>query len=154
MGCRSDYMEPTSREQYNQHTAKLYLYAMEQLLKANPSDTQRVFHRDHLGQVKAVANQIHAFIDYTLHLCALIRDLTETERDQLVYNARDPLSRRLADWWEEHKQVDDKRIRETKIEVGQFAHEITRLADELPPELRDKIIGLTNQMHSVLSHQD
>ena len=34
-------------------------------------------------------------------LCTLIRNMSEEQRDRIVYNGRDPVSRRLADWWDE-----------------------------------------------------
>lgn len=50
-------------------------------------------------------------------LCSLIRAMTEPELNAIVYNGRDPMSRKLADWWEEHKAEDEKRI---EIEKGRF----------------------------------
>lgn len=150
MPYRSDYMEPTAREQYCQHTAQLYLYAMEILSKQGTHTWTPELIKD----VTLAANHMYASSDYTPHLCALINKLSPAEQDLVLYNARERMSRKLADWWEQHQAVDNQRIRATKTEIGQLVYEVTKLADDLPPELRDKIIGLTNQMHSVLSHQD
>lgn len=150
MPCRSDYLEPTACEQYNQLTAQLYLYAMEVLSKQGTHTWSPELTKD----VTLTANHMYASSDYTPHLCALINKLSPAELDLIVYNARDSMSRKLADWWEEHQAVDAKRIRTTKTEIGQLVYEVTKLADDLPPVLRDKVIGLTNEMHSVLSQQD
>lgn len=150
MPCRSDHMEPTHMEQYCQQTAQLYLYAMEKLFSLGA----RTWAPELIKQVTETAKHQYASNNYTAHLCALIGSFTTTEQDLVLYNARDPMSRKLADWWEEHQAVDAKRIRATKTNIGQLVYEVTKLADDLPPALRDKVIGLTNEMHNVLSQQD
>lgn len=150
MPCRSDHMEPTAREQYCQHTAQLYLYAMQQL----QSMGSHIFAPELIKDVTLAANHTYASSDYTPHLCALINKLPLEQQEAVIYNARIPMSRKLADWWEQHQQVDAQRIRATKTEISQLVYEVTKLADDLPPALRDKIIGLTNEMHNVLSQQD
>lgn len=49
--------------------------------------------------------------DPTPALCAFLKKLKRDDVwkfDALVYNARDRMSRNLADWWEEHQKVDGR----------------------------------------------
>lgn len=48
-------------------------------------------------------------------LCDLLRSLKPRTLDRLVYNARDPMSRSLAGWWEWHQAEDRARIREERM---------------------------------------
>jgi hypothetical protein len=45
-------------------------------------------------------------------LCSRLNALTPEQLDQIVYNGRDKDSRRLADWFDEHKEWDAKRRNE------------------------------------------
>ena len=143
-------MEPTARERYNQLTAQLWAFTLQRMKDLNLT----LIAQSGIDEATTFGKDIYCKADYTQHLCNALRGLDEAEITAIVYNARDPMSRKLADWWEQHQQVDVQRIRATKTEIGQLVYEVTKLADDLPPALRDKIIGLTNEMHSVLSHQD
>lgn len=48
-------------------------------------------------------------VDATAKLCSLLKSLTENEREALVYNAHSRISRDLANWWEDHQDLDAKR---------------------------------------------
>ena len=39
-------------------------------------------------------------------LCRVMKGLTDEQLDTIVYNGRCPDARKLADWWDEHKQFD------------------------------------------------
>lgn len=41
-------------------------------------------------------------------LCRLIKGLSEEELDKVVYNGRDKDCRKLAEWWDNHKEWDKK----------------------------------------------
>lgn len=98
MGCRSDYMDPTRREAELQRTAKLYAYALRQLRQPVSLN------------IESAANDVYCKADYVPQLCELLTSLTAEDLDRIVYNARDKVSRDLADWWEEHQQADLKRL--------------------------------------------
>jgi hypothetical protein len=36
--------------------------------------------------------------------------MTPEQENRIVYNGRDPMSRRLADWWERHEEIDRQRL--------------------------------------------
>lgn len=42
-------------------------------------------------------------------LCDKIRSLSPELREQIIYDAHDKDSRKLADWWDDHKEFDKKR---------------------------------------------
>lgn len=109
MGCRSDYMEPTKHEIYCQKTAKLYVYVLGRLgrkIKEN---------------IIKMSTYIYANVDYTKGLCETLGNLHVDDPaafDELVYNAKDKESRKLADWWEEHQAVDRQHIKAEQAEAA------------------------------------
>lgn len=97
MPCRSDYMDPTHKEQQLQRTAKLLSFVYKTL--------NYPVHKP----LKEAANDCYCKQDYVPELCRVIRNMTEDELNRVVYNARDRTSRDLADWWEEHEAADRRR---------------------------------------------
>jgi len=103
MPCRSDYMEPNSSERRNQATAKLCLFFMQQIGWVAPDN------------LLADAEHLYCTQDWAPFLCQNLRALKERDPegfDNLVYNAKNPQSRKLADWWEAHEEFDKKRVAE------------------------------------------
>ena len=100
MPCRSDYMEPTHKEIQLQRTAKLLRFVNVKLdLPVSK-------------KLNEAANSSYCSDDFVPELCKTIRGLNEEQLNDIVYNARDKISRSLADWWEEHEAAD--RAREAK----------------------------------------
>lgn len=104
MPCRSDYMEPTSREKYVTETAQLLTFVLNRLgLKIPPN-------------VSAAAAANYPGTDLTDHftrkLCTLIRGMSAEQQETIIYDGRNTLSRRLADWWDRHEAADKARISE------------------------------------------
>ena len=73
-------------------------------------------------------------------LCGLIRSLDENSRDRIIYNARDPIARNLADWWEYEQARDKRRLdQETREKRDRELRE--QAATKLTPEER-RALGL------------
>ena len=128
MPCRSDYMEPTHKERLLQETAQLLMYVRDQL-KMQPSTA-----------LKAAATNIYCTSDYVSDLCHIIHTMTDDDRERIVYDARNPQSRKLADWWEKHQEADRKREAEEDEAIArQEAYEavIMKLSDEEIAVLKD-----------------
>lgn len=110
MPCRSDYMEQTNSEKRFQETTELLVWVMHSLHMTPPYKyvTNNTYYSKNVGQVEA--------------LCEFLRNLKDTPAfDRIVYNARDPMSRRLATWWEEHEAEDQKRERAEANEIADVA---------------------------------
>lgn len=100
MPCVSDYMEPTAKEIESREVAKHLVYVNSKLSTVDLVDlTVTRAARDQYGD----PSQLHSL---TNKLCKAIRNMSEAELDHVVYNARDPESRKLADWWERHEAFD------------------------------------------------
>lgn len=110
MPCRSDYLEPTRKEELLQETATLYAYALDELGMEVPNS------------VLQATTDIYCSVDFVRDLCNLINDMTEDEVNRVVYNARSITSRRLADWWEKHQEADQQRLAEEAVESAIQAH--------------------------------
>lgn len=98
MPCNSDYLNPNARESALRETAKLYLFALKKSgIENYPSNLKRA------------AETIYCNYDFVVDLCEFLTSLNTEMFNHVVYDAKDPLSRKLADWWEEHKAADEKR---------------------------------------------
>lgn len=92
MPCRTE--EPTATEEYNQRTAQLAVYVLEQLSMFIPND------------VSMAADAVFCSIDFTPSLCDLLKNMSRKQMTEIVYNAHSKQSRALADWWEQHQEAD------------------------------------------------
>lgn len=109
MGCRSDYMEQTSSEQFVQKTAINLVYVLKSLKKSVPKWVQKTAN-DYYAQDPE--DQL------TPTLCGLIKKMTKAQLNKIVYDGRSPEARQLAQWWDEH-QAADKRRSANKTEKAQ-----------------------------------
>lgn len=103
MGCNSDYMNPTTKERELRETAVLYDFALRQVYGENVKPCNKL---------ASALNTSYPNEDLTAELCTLLRGLDLKTFESLVYNAREPQSRRLADWWERHLAADEQRIKQ------------------------------------------
>lgn len=106
MPCRSDYMEPNGEEEYVQHVAKLIVYVdlkLGEVTGQTITDASDSIYGDGLKPDLVVPM-----------LCAKIKNMSKKQLNNIVYNAKDSDSRKLADWWEEHQKVDKNREKEEK----------------------------------------
>lgn len=99
MPCNSDYMRQSGYEQRLQDTARLLVYVMQSLDLEVPQP------------IIETANTTYAKADFTANLCKLLKAMTPEQINKVIYDARNPTARRLADWWEAHQQADNERLR-------------------------------------------
>lgn len=59
-------------------------------------------------------------------LCSKIKAMDKDELDKFIYDGRDPYSRRLAEWWDEHKKFDRDKEKNKNTEAS---------IDNIPKEL-------------------
>lgn len=101
MGCRSDYMEATAQEAESKYVCTLLVYVLEAQGKEVPVEIVKGAN-EYYGDVQALdAN--------TALLCGTIRGFTKKEQDRILYDGKNPAARKLADWWENHQEVDRQR---------------------------------------------
>jgi len=72
-------------------------------------------------------------------LCSLVKSLNPQQFDEIVYNARDPMSRKLADWWESHEEMDRR-----EAEVKERARRRLALIEKMTAEERD-LLGFSHE---------
>lgn len=95
MPCNSDYLDPTTKEEELQRTAKLIVYVCERL--GQVPDPTIVEH----------ANDLYCDADYLVPLlCAKLSGLDDDDFDSIVYCPYSRMSRDLANWWEDHSAAD------------------------------------------------
>lgn len=122
MACTQD--SPSSEEEYRQHTAQLYIHLCRKLELTPP-----------LWVTQAAAEAYCGEKHTAPALCNLLDVMGSAEIDTLVYNGRDPMARKLADWWDEYKANDRGR----KAYEGDEAIKRAALAKLTPKER--KVLG-------------
>ena len=103
MPCNSDYMNPNEREEQNRLMCKLIIFVHKSLgikPKKDVGDALKegaasIYGSSEIGE-DALANML-------CNLCT--NDLSE----DFIYNGRDKNCRKLAEWWDRHKEADKKR---------------------------------------------
>lgn len=129
MGCRSDYLEPNTREIYSKETATLIVYASGRLGLPEPAEW-----------IKAASTHVYGdaarYHELTEILCTICRNMTEDQKNAVIYDGRDPVSRRLAEWWDDHQKVDaareaaEQRLRDETAKLTLGAAVLARLSPE------------------------
>lgn len=100
MPCNSDCMKPTTRERQRKEAAQLLLYVLESL-DVSPVSSELIHSaKDVYGGSNKIGDK------WVVQLCDQIHAMTDEQVNKIVYNGRDPMSRRLADWWDEHQEQD------------------------------------------------
>lgn len=133
MPCTSS--NPTPREIESQLVATLLIYVYEWLDKTNLISEQ----------LKAASESCYGntiFLDtWTAELCALVRSLNEEQLHTIVYDGTSRISRRLADWWEDHQEVDSAReAREIEAEDEKLVDIFIDLSLEEKRKLLEKYL--------------
>lgn len=90
MGCRSDYMEPTAREIENKLVIELLDYVCPKMNLTKPYPKNNVD-------------------EATARLCEICTKMGNVEVERIMYDGRNPMARKLADWWDCHQEADRKR---------------------------------------------
>lgn len=101
MGCRSDYMEPTARENESILVCGLIKYLFGEINKPIPSHVEEA--------AKAVYGKVETLDADTALLCDTLQNLPKKVAQTVVYDGSKKNARRLADWWEAHQEADRKR---------------------------------------------
>ncbi len=134
MPCRSDHMEPTAQEAYNQRTAQVMVTAALYFPEA------KHFH----DKAVVAANDSTTGIDYTAEVCAVLKKHSAEPSGSLSWHkmlaksATDRGVRRLLDWWEDHKAGEERRAKEdTTAKIKAKAKEIDTALDLFAMKLAD-----------------
>jgi replication initiation and membrane attachment protein DnaB len=96
-------MEPTAKEEATNLVAQLLMYVMLALdARWNPSPILEM-------AAEATYPNTDLLDEYTATLCDKIANMSEADKQRIMYDGRFKDARRLADWWEAHQEVDKKR---------------------------------------------
>ena len=101
MPCNSDYMEPSGYEKEITKTVNNLVYVHNKLGVNTPNELAEAYKKSFFTRKEGDK--------WVARLCSMIRGLSESQINDIVYNARSSKSRRLADWWDEHEAADKKR---------------------------------------------
>lgn len=130
MPCNSDYMEPSSKEKAMQDSARYQIIVRMRLGLPIPA------------WLKREAKNLHACDERSVTgLCELLKSMTKSERDKLLYSdARDVQMRDIATWWEKHVKADKARATRERNSAKREQVKKEALAKLTPAE--KKALGL------------
>lgn len=147
MPCRCDHMEPNKRELESKRVAELlaWVYSIPKNFPKTPVEK-------YIKASKSTYGNVHLVDEMTAELCKMCHQLD----DSIIYDGRNPMARKLADWWDEHQILDEKRRHREAIKAARtkFRKEYERRAaimrkqvlSEMSPEERKLIkLGETNE---------
>lgn len=124
MPCNSDHMHARPNEVLSRETAKLIVYANDKLGAATPANIA-VAANEYYGDETNVDEIVRT-------LCEIVTGMTPEQRDQIVYDGKDPTARQLADWWDRHQAAD--RAREAAAQTAIEAKRV-EIAEQHGPEM-------------------
>lgn len=132
MPCNSDYLNPTDAERDSKRTCQHIVYLSKHLNKTIPFWVAKTA-KENYGNPEILNQAVRL-------LCSLCSGMSKKDQANIIYNGMDSKARKLADWWDEHREAD--RIRERAAKA--IAHKDTikkgALA-KLTPEER-KVLGV------------
>jgi hypothetical protein len=137
MPCRTDYMEPTAAETEMALVIDLAKFVHFKLTKfQSPND---------VVVMKYLASRCNIqFSDldgWTNLLCSTLKTFGPSEIEHIIYDARDPMSRKLADWWEKHLAGESRRAAEDKQKKDDEKLREETLLSLTPDQIR--VLGLS-----------
>lgn len=131
MPCNSSYMEPNNYEKAVANTCKLLQFVKIKLgMKLGRIEIK--YDDPYQYPPKDIGDKV------TAELCGLLRSMDEDQINSIVYNAKDPTARKLADWWEEHQAADAKR-EEEEMSKKVYKGEDFSVSYEDSQEVRDAV---------------
>lgn len=109
MGCNSDYMNPNAKERNSKEAATLLVYVLE-ARGETPLEWVYEAANNYYGSAKDLNTLVAALCDWCLNMSI-------EEQERIIYDAHNPVARRLAIWWEAHKKADKERIEKERNEA-------------------------------------
>lgn len=109
MPCDGSYMNPSQKEIESLEVCKRIIFLFGRLGFAIPSSILEAATSQY-GDLKNLDRNIDL-------LCMAIRQMTEDQKQSIIYNGRNKESRKLANWWEEHTEADSKKKPPTAEEI-------------------------------------
>jgi len=112
MPCDASYMDLTEAEENSKEVATLIKYVVD------TKELEGWYDPVKISKYTAVADKQYGetelLDEMTAFLCSLCNHMNESMKDRVIYNGRNPVARRLANWWDKHQDADNIRGLETE----------------------------------------
>lgn len=146
MPCDSSHLHPTEREQESRDVAQFIDYVIgtgEFEGWYNPVEVSK-----YIGVGDEAYGDVNLLDEMTAFLCSLCNHMNEPMKDRIIYNGREKIARRLADWWEKHEKVDGVRGLVTEeTEEMKFLSQFLDLGDGKAVTVREFLEVFLRVMH-------
>jgi len=100
MPCQCEEANPSDRQIEQHNVAELIVSTLRRT--GSPPNTLADQHAANVWKLADNADVL------TATLCGMLEQIEETQPD-IIYDGRNPQARRLADWWDKHKESDKRR---------------------------------------------
>lgn len=105
MPCNCDYMNPTQKEKDSREVCQYLVYVCEQL------NIECEKYVDIVTASVHIYGNTDLLLFATQKLCELCSNMTEKQKDSIIYDGKNAGARKLADWWDEHQAADAARLK-------------------------------------------
>lgn len=140
MPCDGSYMDPNDWERNSHKVCKHLKFIFDKLKdeKKLPRKLAAALLCDDRALVEAIdkgakdpygcLNTPYALDEQVAKLCSILSNMTPKMLDKYVYDGRNKQSRELANWWEEHQEADQDRVKEEQRQIAKKKREVTQTA--------------------------
>ena len=117
MPCNGDYLQPNEKETQIHLVCQLLVYVFDSLGISLPQNKEQLIR----GCSKDPCGSIDFLDDYVKLLCDTIKSFNDETLNRIVYNGRNPMARKLADWWDRHQEADRERLKAEEAQRQKIA---------------------------------
>jgi len=136
MPCDASYMNPSGSEKNSKDVATFIDYVISTGEFEGWYDPVEV--AKYTVAMDEDYGNPHLLDEMTAFLCALCNHMNEKMKDRIIYNGRNPVARRLADWWDEHQEADTSRgLEMEETEEMKFLSKFIDLGGDNAPIIRE-----------------
>jgi hypothetical protein len=108
MPCDSSYMEPNQKERNSKEICEHLVYMVSQVVPNQYWIPLEDWIKRGAKEYYGVPDRIDDLTRILCNWCKLLE--TDGRWNDIIYDGRNPKARRLADWWDEHKEADKERL--------------------------------------------
>lgn len=147
MPCNSDYLEPDVREVRSRELSELISYVIGTGEFEGWYDTAKI--SVYISVYREPYGNVSLLDEMTAFLCGVLGNMNDQQKARILYDGRNKMARRLADWWDEHQEAD--KLREEELEDTkemEFLSQYIDLDKNSAPIIRGFLEGFLEVMDS------
>ncbi len=101
MPCDCSHLKPRFHEVESKKVAELIVYVIGKI-----NGEVEPWIKEASEYMYGKEDAVHQLTEI---LCGICMAMNENTKEKIIYNSRDRISRKLADWWEDHEIIDNRK---------------------------------------------